>query len=297
MKPVKQVKIKSNNVRDVIKAMKDTGFNGKKLALACEVYEEMINDKDCTKFFGLAGAMVPAGMRGIIRDWLDKGFIDVLVTTGANMTHDVAEALGHHHIQGKSQVSDKELHEKGIDRIYDVYMKNEVYEDMEDFVKTLEIPERISVKNLLWMIGERLNDPQSILTTAAKKKIPIFCPGFVDCGLAVQIALNHQKVVLDYFKDLRELINIAWDSKPAGFVLIGGGVPKNHIMQALQFTPNNASYAVQITTDIPSPGGLSGAELREGISWGKVNPEAKFVSVLCDATIALPIMASYLTKE
>ncbi|MBD3312364.1 deoxyhypusine synthase [archaeon] len=294
MKPVKQLKIKSKKVSELIKSMKDTGFNGKKLARACLVYEEMIKKPGCTKFFGLAGAMVPAGMRGIIRDWISKGYIDVLVTTGANMTHDVAEALGHHHLQGKSQVSDKELKKKKIDRIYDVFMKNEVYGDMEDFVQRLEINDRTSVKELLWMIGRELNDPESILTTAAKKKVPVFCPGFVDCGLAVQIALNHQRIVLDYFKDLRELINLAWDAEPAGFVLIGGGVPKNHIMQALQFTPNNASYAVQITTDTPSPGGLSGAELREGISWGKVNPEAKFVSALCDATIALPLMAAYL---
>lgn len=294
MKPVKQLKIKKQGVKGLINAMKDTGFNGKKLARACLVYEEMIKKPECTKFFGLAGAMVPAGMRGIIRDWISKGYIDVLVTTGANMTHDVAEALGHHHLQGKSQVSDEELKKKQIDRIYDVFMKNEVYGDMEDFVKGLEINDRASVKELLWMIGSELNDPESILTTAAKNKVPVFCPGFVDCGLAVQIALNHQKIVLDYFKDLRELINLAWDADPAGFVLIGGGVPKNHIMQALQFTPNNASYAVQITTDTPSPGGLSGAELREGISWGKVNPGAKFVSALCDATIALPLMAAYL---
>jgi len=294
MKPVNQIKINTQNIKEVINAMKDTGFNGKKLARACQVYEEMIKHASCTKFFGLAGAMVPAGMRSIIRDWIEKDYIDVLVTTGANMTHDVAEALGHKHLQGASQVDDKELREKNIDRIYDVYMKNEVYEDMEDFVQQLDIPDKISVKELLWKIGEKLNDPNSILTTAAKKKVPIFCPGFVDCGLAVQVALNHQKITLDYFKDLRELINIAWDAKPAGFILIGGGVPKNHIMQALQFTPNNASYAIQITTDIPSPGGLSGAELREGISWGKVNPTAKFVSVLCDATIALPLMASFL---
>lgn len=294
MKPVKQLKVNSDKVSDLINSMKDTGFNGKKLARACMVYEEMIKNPKCTKFFGLAGAMVPAGMRRIIRDWIDKGYINVLVTTGANMTHDVAEALGHHHLQGKSQVSDKELNKQQIDRIYDVYMKNEVYEDMEDFVQELEIKDRISVKELLWMIGKKLGDHESILTTAAKKKIPVYCPGFVDCGLAVQVALNHQKIVLDYFKDLRELINTAWDSDPAGFVIVGGGVPKNHIMQALQFTPNNASYAVQITTDTPSPGGLSGAELREGISWGKVNPEANFVNVLCDATIALPVMAAYL---
>jgi len=294
MKNVNQIKVNTRDTRELIALMRDTGFNGKKLAKACEIYEEMIKNPTCVKFFGLSGAMVPAGMRSIIRDFIDKGYINVLVTTGANLTHDVAEALGFHHMQGESDVNDAELNKKGVDRIYDVYMKNEVYEDMEDFVNSLEIKDKMSVKELLWMIGDKLNDPDSILTTAAKKRIPIFCPGFVDCGLGVQISINHDKVVLDYGKDLRELVNLAWTAKPAGFIVIGGGVPKNHIMQALQFTPNQASYAIQITTDIPSPGGLSGAELREGISWGKVNPKAKFVSVLCDATIALPIIASYL---
>lgn len=293
MKPVNQLK-PSRDVRELINGMAGTGFNGKKLATACLIYEEMIKHPSCVKFFGLAGAMVPAGMREIIRDWIDKGYINVLVTTGANLTHDLAEGLGFRHLQGLSDVDDKKLHDENIDRIYDVFMKNEVYESMEKFVQSLEPRDGMSVKEFLWLIGEKLNDPNSILTACARKKLPVFCPAFADCGLGVQFALNHQKINLDHFKDLRELINIAWSAKPAGIILIGGGVPKNHIMQALQFTPTSASYALQITTDTPSPGGLSGAELREGISWGKINPKAKYVSVFCDATIALPIMAAYL---
>lgn len=295
MKNVNQIIVPPNVcARDLINLMKDTGFNGKRLAKACMIYEEMIKDTECRKFFALAGAMVPAGMRGIMSEWIKKGYIDVLVTTGANLTHDLAEALGFHHMQGESQVDDEALNKKGIDRIFDVYMKNEVYESMEDFVKTLEIDPSWGVKEFLWYLGSKLKDEHSILKAAYEKKMPIFCPGFADCGLGVQLALNKQKMKLDFFKDLRELIDLAWTAKKAGLVIIGGGTPKNHIMQALQFTPNNASYAVQITTDIPSPGGLSGAELREGISWGKINPKAKFVEVHCDATIALPLISGYL---
>ncbi len=294
MKEIDQIKVPENaTIRKLMKLMKNTGFGGKRLARACLIYEKMIKEPDCKKFFGLAGAMVPAGMRQIIRDWIAKGYIDVLVTTGANLTHDLIEALGHHHFQGEHQVSDELLNKKGIDRIYDVYMENKVYEAMEDFIQKLEFDPNMSVKEFIWHLGAQLNDENSIMRTASKLKVPIFCPGFTDSGLGVQLALN-KKIKLDHFKDLREIIDIAWTAKKAGLVIIGGGVPKNHIMQALQFTPNNASYAIQITTDIPSPGGLSGAELREGISWGKINPKADFVEVHCDATIALPIIAGYL---
>jgi len=294
MKNVNQIRIpKEASIKRIINLMKDTGFNGKRLAKACLIYEEMIKDSECRKFFGLAGAMIPAGMRRIIRDWINKGYIDVLVTTGANLTHDLAEALGYHHLQGDSQASDKELRKKGFNRIYDVYMHNEVYEAMEDFVQGLEFSPGMSVKEFIWYLGKKLKDNNSIMRTAAKKKVPIFCPAFTDCGLGIQLALN-KEIRINQFKDLKEIIDLAWTAKKAGIIIIGGGVPKNHIMQALQFTPKNASYAVQITTDTPSPGGLSGAELREGISWGKINQKAKRVEVLCDATIALPIMAGYL---
>ncbi len=294
MKNVNQIRIpKEASIKRIINLMKDTGFNGKRLAKACLIYEEMIKDSECRKFFGLAGAMIPAGMRRIIRDWINKGYIDVLVTTGANLTHDLAEALGYHHLQGDSQASDKELRKKGFNRIYDVYMHNEVYGAMEDFVQGLEFSSGMSVKEFIWFLGKKLKDDNSIMRTAAKKKVPIFCPAFTDCGLGIQLALN-KEIRINQFKDLKEIIDLAWTAKKAGIIIIGGGVPKNHIMQALQFTPKNASYAVQITTDTPSPGGLSGAELREGISWGKINQKAKRVEVLCDATIALPIMAGYL---
>lgn len=293
MKPVKQIRIiKGTGLKKIIDLMSDTGFNGKRLAKACQILKSMINDPKCTKFLGLAGALVPAGMGEIIREMISKGWFDVVVSTGANLTHDLVEALGYHHIQGTEKVSDEELRKKGVDRIYDVYMHNRVYEGMEDFVKKLIFDPSISVKELLWLIGSKLRR-KSILKTCSDKRVPLFCPAFTDCGLGVQLMFNNE-ARLDHFKDLREMIDLAWTAKRVGVLILGGGVPKNFILQSLQFTPKGADYAVQITTDIPSPGGLSGAELREGISWGKINPKAKYVNVLCDATIALPIIKSYL---
>src|SRR5665648_347574 len=120
LKKVKQFKInKDTNISSLISDLSNTGFSAKRLAVACEIYEAMINDEDCTKFFGLAGALIPAGFQGIIHDFIEESFIDVLVTTGASLTHDIAETLGYHHLQGDlsvKEVVDSELHNQELNR-------------------------------------------------------------------------------------------------------------------------------------------------------------------------------------
>ncbi|MFX1236273.1 MAG: deoxyhypusine synthase family protein [Promethearchaeota archaeon] len=300
LKRVNQFEVfKNTDIVNLINASKETGFNLKRLAIACDIYKEMIEDAECVKFFGLAGALVPAGMQGIIRDFVLEGYIDVLVSTGANLTHDLAETLGYHHLQGStnsSDISDAELHSEEINRIYDVFLPNKVYEGIEDFVKELDIPDQqMSVSAFLRFLGEQLpNSSKSILRACADKKVPIFCPAFTDSGLALQIGFHHQKINLNHFKDMLTMVDLAWDAKKAGVCFVGGGVPKNFIMQSLQFCPTSASHAIQITMDRPEPGGLSGATLSEAISWGKVNREARYSTVIADATIALPLIFWYL---
>jgi deoxyhypusine synthase len=300
-KGVNQINIDENKkLKDFIDGLNDTGFGAKRLAQACKIYEKMVKTNGCVKFFALAGAMVPVGMQKIIYDMLDLGFIDVLVTTGANLTHDVAECLGFRHLQGDTALigkNDSDLHEEKINRIYDVFMPNDVYEDMEDFLteNVQDMDPNMSVKEFLWYLGDKLPDyPHSILKICAKKKIPLFCPAFTDCGLAMQLSFIKKDLNLNHFKDLYEMINLAWDTKVAGVCIVGGGVPKNYIFQAMQFSPNQASFAIQITMDRPEPGGLSGAELREAISWGKINKNAENSTVIADATIVLPFLLSYL---
>jgi len=303
LRKVKQYKItEKTDIIELINSLKDTGFNAKRLALACEIYNNMIIDNDCVKFFGLAGALVPAGMQGIIYDFINNGFIDVLVTTGANLTHDLAEALGFHHLQGNielNEIDDKNLHREEINRIYDVFMPNKVYEGIEEFISKLEIKDyQMPVSSFLKFLGNQLpKNTYSILEICAKKNIPIFCPAFTDSGLAMQLGFHHQNLNLNHFADMLEMVNLAWDAKTAGICILGGGVPKNFIMQALQFCPNSARYAIQITMDRPESGGLSGATLREAISWGKLNEKAKYSTIISDATIALPIILWFLKKS
>ncbi|MFW9950357.1 MAG: deoxyhypusine synthase family protein, partial [Candidatus Thorarchaeota archaeon] len=133
-----------------------------------------------------------------------------------------------------------------------------------------------------------------ILKICSEKDIPIFCPAFTDSGLALQLGFHFQNLNLNHFKDMLKMVDLAWEAKHAGVCIIGGGVPKNFIMQSLQFSPNSAMYAIQVTMDRPEPGGLSGATLQEAVSWGKVNEKAKQSTVICDATIALPILLWFL---
>lgn len=296
MKKVKQIDIVKNmKVSDLVNEMNESGVMGAgRIGKAMDIFEKMINDKECTVFFGQAGAMVPGGMKNIIIDMLEKNVINVLVVTGATLTHDLIESLGFNHFQGHANADDKELNEKGIDRIYDSFMPNEVYEKLEDFFDEIfdKFPEKMSIKDFLWNLGSHVKE-KSILKICYDKKIPLFCPGISDSGIGLMIwgkLAAGKKINVDVFEDMKDMMSIAWDCKKAGIFYVGGGLPKNFIQQAMQFSPKGADYGVQISTDVPQYGGSSGAELREGISWGKMNDKGTFTEVYCDATIALPVV-------
>ncbi len=295
MKEIKPIKIKKDmRVPELVERMSEAGFGAGKIAEASRIMHKMFQDRNCKVFFGVAGAMVPAGMKQIIIDMLEE--VDVFVTTGANLSHDLIESLGekHYRIEENEAVDDSYLNEKGLDRIYNVLMKNSVYEKLEDFFeKNFDgLKECRNIKEFLWKIGE-LCPGEGILKKCYEKKIPIFCPGIADSGIGLMMwgrtAAGRGKTDIDVFSDINEIIDIAWTSKKNGVIYVGGGLPKNFIQQALQFS-KGADYGIQITTDRAEAGGSSGAPLREGISWGKMSPKAEFVDVFCDATIALPLI-------
>lgn len=303
MRPVSQIKIESKTtVNELIKKLDSSGvMGGGKLARAVSISELMIRDKDCKVFLGAAGPLVPGGMRQIVIDILKNKWVDVLVTTGATLTHDLAEALGHRHFAGDEKADDKELNKKGLDRMYNSLMSNKVYEDLEDFFNKHfdKLKDKQTTKDFLWELG-KLTPAESILSTAYKNKIPVFCPALSDSGIGLMIwgqLAKGKTIATKQFDDLKEIMEIAWASKKSGVIYLGGGVPKNYIQQAMQLSPKSAEYGVQITMDRPEPGGSSGAELREGISWGKMNPSAQYVDVICDVTIALPIIFAALKER
>ena len=294
--PVIQLHIKPGmTVNELVSAMGKAGaYNGGALFRAVNIYEQMLRDKDTTKFFGLAGAMVPAGMGGIVSDLIEEGHIDVLVSTGANLTHDIIEAIGCRHFHGTAFCNDIELRHDEINRIYDVYLPNEAFEHFEEFMQEifgkLEPKSTISISGLLGHLGSNLKS--GILHTAAKKNIPVYCPALQDSMVGLQYWLFSQTntVTVDAFADMSSLMDICFTTKKAGALLIGGGVPKNFILQSMLMTPNGFDYAVQLTGDRPDLGGLSGATLDEARSWGKITEEAQAVTVYGDATITLPVI-------
>lgn len=283
-------------VDDLVREMSNSGVLGAgKLGRAVDIFEEMIRNKDCKVFMGVAGAMVPGGMKEIFMDMINNKIIDVLVITGANLTHDLIEALGFNHFQGDSNVDDAELNKKGFDRIYNIYMPNDAYKKLEDFIDSIfdELSKTKTVKEFLWTIGKH-SPKDSILNACYKNKIPVFCPAISNSGIGLMIwgnLMKNKTINVNAFEDLKEILDIAWTCKKAGVFYIGGGEPKNYIQQAMQFT-KGASYGIQITMDRPEPGGSSGAPLREGVSWGKIQSKGKYIDVICDATIALPIILS-----
>lgn len=302
MKPVNHIQIKKAiSVNELAMQMHSAGVLGAgRLGKAVNICEAMVKDKDCKVFLGLAGPLVPGGMRDIIIDIISSKWVDVVVTTGATLTHDLAESLGYRHYQGRADADDSDLFKKGFDRIYESYMPNKVYGGMEDFIiKHFDsLKGKKSIKDFLWEIG-RLTPNKSILKACFDNKIPIFCPAISDSGIGLMIwgqLAKGKDIETRAFEDLKEIIDIAWTAKKSGVIYFGGGVPKNYIQQAMQFS-KQASYGVQVTMDRPEPGGSSGAELREGISWGKLSPNAKFADLICDATIAMPIIYAALKER
>jgi len=293
MEPIKHIKIKKGmKISELVGEMKNAGFGAEKIGKASEIVKKMFNDKKCTVFLGVAGAMVPAGMKEIITGLLDD--VNVFVVTGANLTHDLIESLGEKHYHGNEFSDDESLNKQGIDRIYNVFMKNSVYEKLEDFFEKnfSEFLKCKTIKELLWKIGELVPE-DGILKKCYEKKIPIFCPGIADSGIGLmmwgRIVEGRGKTSIDIFEDMKEIIDIAWTAEKRGIIYVGGGLPKNFIQQSLQFS-KGADYGVQITTDRAESGGSSGAPLKEGISWGKMAKTGEFVDVFCDATIALPLI-------
>jgi len=299
LKRVKPMRLKNDlTVGALVSEMNECGVLGAgKVGKAAELAKEMFGDSDYTVFLTLAGPLVPGGLRQIIRDLIDQEYVNVVVTTGANMVHDMVESLGHHHWIGTFLAEDEELKTKDIGRIGDIYIEQNAFKGLEDWMyETLEsIPEtkreRISTTELLFEIGKRLPDPESILATAAKKGVPIISPGLVDsiAGFHLWMFGQDKKLRIDPLLDTHKIVDIVYKAKKVGVIILGGGWPKHFALFANTFR-EGVDRAIQITMDRPEPGGLSGATLKEAISWGKVKPEGKEVTVICDVTIAFPLI-------
>ena len=292
----------------------NAGIGGAKLGEAIEITGAMFDDEETTVFFGLAGAMVPAGMRSIVADLIRAGHIDALVTTGANLTHDTIEAIGGKHHHGAEEHAeydgrefDERLREEQVDRIYNVYLPQEHFTLFENHLRE-EVFDAIGEKSVtiaeftheLGRANAAVNDREAvtedagIAAAAYEHDVPIHAPAIQDSVLGLQAWLHSQVsgFSLDALGDMSALNDLAYEAESSAAFVVGGGVPKNYVLQTMLVTPGAYDYAVQLTMDAPQTGGLSGATLDEARSWGKLETDAKNVSVYADATITLPLVVA-----
>ena len=304
-KRVKHIELKPEmRVDELVEEMGKSGvFSAGRVAKAVEIYHEMLK-AGSTIFMGVGGAMVPGGLRRVLTQAINEELVNVIVTTGANVTHDLIEAFGGYHARGEALVDDAGLRERGISRIFDVYVPQQIFELFEDHIQPMfaEVTKngaRISSAELLRRIGSHLKDENSFVKAAATKNVPVFCPAIADSILGLQAWLYSQEheLNIDCLRDVQEMVELASNAKEPGAVLLGGGVPKNFIFQSMLLTPKSFKYAIQVTMDRPEPGGLSGATLEEAKSWGKVTPDAKLVTVIGDVTVILPIIVAAVLKK
>jgi deoxyhypusine synthase len=305
--PVKHIHISGTmTVDQLMRQFKNSGaFGAGRLAMACDIYEKMLRDKECTIFLALSGAVVPAGMRQIVTDLIRSHLVDVVVCTGACMVHDAIEALHARHYKANPAVNDRELYKYHLFRIYDVlvpeegyvrldYKLSEIYGDIADEKKGASL----SSREFAWELGKRLDDPNSILRAAYEENVPIFMPSIRDSEFGFIHWLHATKATqknvlnLDTFKEVPEICEICRDSPRNGMIVLGGGVPRNTVQSATLASKKGLDYAVVVTMDRPETGGLSGSTLSETISWGKVKGEADNVMVIGDALMIFPIMVA-----
>lgn len=311
--PVNHIKIGgAMTVDQLMQQFSNSGsFGAGRLAAACDTYEKMLKDPECTVFLGLSGAVVPAGMRTLVVDLIRNHLVDVIVSTGACMVHDAIEAIGGHHYKGGWAVNDQELYKYHLFRIYDLFVPEEDYvkldfkfSDIYTEIARERKGESLGSDEFTREIGKRLEDKNSILRAAYEENVPIFLPavrdsefGFIHWLHSSQQHDQKDVLKLDAFKDVPTICGICADSPKNGMIIIGGGVPRNTIQSSTLASKKGLDYAVVITMDRPETGGLSGSTLEETVSWGKMKGSADHVMVIGEALMVFPFVVASVTER
>jgi len=301
-------------IRDFSKVLmiyeKIGGFSSAFVVDAVRVIKEMLNDKECKIFLGFTANLIATGLRGLIASLIAYRLVDIIVTTGGTVDHDIARALGGRYYHGKFEYDDIMLKNLEIHRLGNVLIPVENYGPIiEKFThelleELLEIKEVWTPSELLKESGKRLDDENSILFQAAKNNVSIFSPGIIDSAFGTALftynetkrASKGKTLKLDVIGDLRRISDVVFDSQKLGAIILGGGISKHHIIWWSQFK-GGLDYAVYITTAVEWDGSLSGARTREAISWGKVKPEARHINVPGDVTIIFPLIMGIISQD
>lgn len=304
---------RKKNAASLLEKMQGISFQGRNLGIAFQIWKRMLGDR-VTIMMGLSGAMVPGGMRRLVAYMIKHRLVDCVVSTGANFFHDVHETLGRLHYQCSPSMNDVHLQKNLIDRMYDTLVDEEEFREEDEFIgrfaATLDQSRPYTTREFLHLLGKEVSKrakEDGIVTSAYKARVPLYCPAIGDSSIGIGIAENRHlgknRFTFDVIGDVLETAHLAGESPATGVIYFGGGTPKNFVQQSevtatfMRNAANGHKYAVQVVTDMPQWGGLSGCTFEEAQSWGKIAHDASMVTCNCDSTIAMPVLVTALSEE
>lgn len=314
--PIRQVDLeKIEGVEDLVTAYGHASIQARNIGRCADIFERMITDPDRpTILLGIAGPLIAAGLRKVIRDMIEHKLVDVVVSTGAILYQDLYQACGFRHAEGTPDADDRHLRDLYIDRIYDTYVDEEKFWQLDcsvgHFADSLR-PGRYSTREFLYLLGQTIEDTNSILGTAARRGVPIFAPAINDSSLGIGLTDHYHRclttgrenVVIDSIRDNYELTQLVVKSPCTAAFYVAGGVPKNYINDSVVMSyvfgkdTGGHRYAIQVTTDSPHWGGLSGSTLSEATSWGKISKKATHCMAFVEPSVSLPLIVGYVMKR
>ncbi|MGH8103521.1 MAG: deoxyhypusine synthase family protein [bacterium] len=297
-------------VADLVEGFRGMSVQARNLGLCGEVLKNMLTDRSRpTVLMGLAGPLVAAGLRAVLRDMIEHNLVDVIVSTGAILYQDIYQARGFHHFVGSPHADDARLRQLYIDRIYDTYVDEEKFIETDDWLGRVADdlpPGNTSSRAYMDSVADRLNDPDSIVVTARKRGVPMFVPAINDSSIGIGLTDHYHRakvegrphLTIDSIRDNYELTQIVVKSKATAAIYVAGGVPKNYINDSVVMSyifgaERGHTYALQVTTAVPMDGGLSGSTLSEAVSWGKIRTKARTAMAWVEPSVALPLLVGY----
>ena len=305
-KPIKDISItKESSLEKIFEEMsKSGGFESRNLADGLDVLTVMIKDNNCLKFLSFVGAIISTGLRGIIKDIIKNKWFDVVITTCGALDHDIARHFSNYN-EGSFTLDDVMLAEKNIHRLGNILVPMDSYgplieEKMQSFLEEEynKGTREMSTEDICKMIGDHLGE-DSFLYWASKNEIKVIVPGIMDGAVGSQIWLftqKHADFKLNITKDADTLSGLIFKAKKSGALMLGGGISKHHTLWWNQYR-DGLDFAVYITTAQEFDGSLSGALVREAISWGKVTQNAKQTTIHAEITTVLPFLYSALLSR
>ena len=298
--PVKDIKVtKAMTVDDMLQAMgRAGGFTAQKLADAADIATAMVKKEGCLKILSFPACIMATGTRGVIVDMVRNHMVDVIITTCGTLDHDLSRTFADYY-KGDFMMDDAMLRDEyEISRLGNVLVPDSCYgEVLEDnllpmFDEIFAETQSMSTHEIIDQVGARLDNEDSLLYQCHKNGVPIVVPGITDGSFGCQLWMYyqmHRKLRIDLFADEQMLSEMTNDAEYTGAIIIGGGISKHHVIWWNQFR-GGLDYCIYLTTAEEYDGSLSGARIREAVSWGKVKSDAKKMTVEGDATITLPII-------